>query len=427
MPDICNEISLVLDSMFNSELPSRQHLPALIYKLADGRKTALSLPWRSREVLLSRPTHMAAANSEGRITHQSVKEATNVQGGKQCHHMHLETCRKGYHGRVGCRLCMKAGKCPKTGCVLLQEMTQEEMEAFAHSKNAPCWCKIPEDAFLPDETDKDLNDEINTQDNDEYYSDGDIDSIATAPSIATEPMEDDESIPDKFFCENENKTVGIAFQAIRDIPPDLTPATYSIIDVLQKSKRPPLIVWETARRSPQKILDDHNADGSPLTKDQIIQQLKRNLDTVHEFSEDHPLWERLDDLSPGCLQDFYTKLVDSFQTANQYVASYNPPLSFCTGSHNNAVLLGGDQQAKAATFYLCPYMGKLKFPLQDCLVILQKALDHVSVHKSVAEDSGTDNRTSKHILQRCLMKLNLQMELSGKLPCAYQLCSMILH
>ena len=98
MPDICAEISKVLDTMFNSEIPSEQHLPALIHKLADEGNVPLALGIRSRETLLGRPTHKFAASRTGKITHDSIKLATYDQAGRQCHHKHLETCRKGYFG-----------------------------------------------------------------------------------------------------------------------------------------------------------------------------------------------------------------------------------------------------------------------------------------------------------------------------------------
>ena len=138
MPDICKEISEVLDKMFSTEIPSKHHLPALIHRIAEEGDLPIALPWRSREVLLSRPSHQQAAGEDGKITHQTVKEATNDQASKQCHHKHLKTCRKGYHGRAGCRLCMKAGKNPKTGCVLLRELSKKKMEELARSSNQPC-------------------------------------------------------------------------------------------------------------------------------------------------------------------------------------------------------------------------------------------------------------------------------------------------
>ena len=415
MSDVCAEISKVLDSMFNSSIPSSHHLPALIHKLAEERKVPLTLGLRSREVLLGRPTHLAAAGSNKRITHETLKQATYDQASRQCHHRHMQTCRKGYHGRVGCRLCMKAGKCNKTGCVLLRELSQKQAEELARSLKAPCWCSIPDDAFLPpnhhepnqNKSGEDIND---CNDDQSCTSDMEIESLTTK-SVKSTTHDACES--EKFFCENKGKTIGIAFEATRNIPPDLLPATYSVINILEKTKPPPLIVWETGRKPPEQILQHPQAGEPPLTKEQIIDQLKKNLDTVKEFSASHEIWSELENMSEPDLRNFYTKLVDAFATANQYIASYNPSISYCTGAHNNAVLLGGDQQAKAATFYLCPYMGKLKFPLQDCLVILQETLDHVAKYPSVAEDTGTDKRTSKHILQRCLNKLNLQMELSG--------------
>ena len=113
------------------------------------------------------------------------------------------------------------------------------------------------------------------------------------------------------------------------------------------------------------------------------------------------------------LWHFYVHLVDALHDANGYIATYNPVISYCTGAHNNAVLLGGDQQAKSATFYLCPYLIKNKFPLQHCLVILDHAIDHMEAHPSVASDTGMEERTAKHILERVLNKMNLKMELSG--------------
>ena len=393
--------------MFKTEIPSEHHLPALIHKIAQENDFSLALPLRSREVLLSRPSHVQAKGNDGKITHASVQHCTNDQASKQCHHRHLQTCHKGYHGRTGCRLCMKAGKCLQTGCVLLKELSQQEMEHLAAKSNLPCWCDLPDDIFLPSKEDEDLEDEIVEQHEEEYWSD-DVDSLTTATT--TTPVEE----PQTYFCENDKKNIGIAFQAVRDIPPDLMPQTYSVLNILQKTKLPPLIVWETARRPAANILRTTQPNEEPLTKQEIIQELQSNLSTVRDFCPQHDLWDQLDKMPEDDVQRFYRMLIESFATANQYIASYNPPISYCTGAHNNAVLLGGDQQAKAATFYLCPYLGKLKFPLQDCLVILQEAVERVKQHPSVATDSGTDERTAKHVLQRCLNRLNMQMELSGK-------------
>ena len=411
MSDICDEISKVLDTMFNTEIPSEYHLPALIHKLADEKEIPLALGVRPREVLLGRPTHLPAAGANRKITHRTLRKATYCQGGRQCHHTHMHTCRKGYFGRRGCRLCMKAGRCSKTGRKWLRPLSEEEAEHLARTCKAPPWTTIPDGAFLPSDGDRYMCVPCAT-DNDDDASEGSTDQQSTG-SYSVDDEASSQDGPDTYFCENEGKTISVAFEAADNIPGDLLPETYSVINILQRSKPPPLIVWETARRPAENILHSPSASDPPLTREQIVEQLRQNLDTINEFSEDHSLWQQLRKLSDEDLQQFYRKLVDAFQTANQYIASYNPSISYCTGAHNNAVLLGGDQQAKAATFYLCPYMGKLKFPLQDCLVILQQALKHVQNFHSVATDSGSDERTSKHILQRCLMRMNMQMELSG--------------
>ena len=302
---------------------------------------------------------------------------------------------------------MKAGRTTETGRTLLQPLTAKETREIESRCRVTPSSSTPNGIFLPSEVDRDICHEIRDQHDDDHEDTASIGSH----SVDEIPLAN--SAPKTYFCENEGKTVSVAFRATKDIPPGLLPETYSVIDILQRTKPPPLIVWETARRPADPILDAPTQTDAPARKQHIIDQLKQNLDTINEFSTDHPLWEQLDNMSQDSLEDFYRKLVDAFKTANQYVAAYNPPISYCTGAHNNAVLLGGDQQAKAATFYLCPYMGKLKFPLQDCLVILEQTLKHVKNFPSVAKDSGTRERTSKHILQRCLNRLNFQMELSG--------------
>jgi len=57
-------------------------------------------------------------------------------------------------------------------------------------------------------------------------------------------------------------------------------------------------------------------------------------------------------------------------------------------------------------------MGKHKFPLQHCLTILNDAVKHVQEHPSIASDSGTPERNTKHCLQHVLNQLNLKVEMS---------------
>ena len=76
------------------------------------------------------------------------------------------------------------------------------------------------------------------------------------------------------------------------------------------------------------------------------------------------------------------------------MATYNHVALFCTGSHNNFQLLGSLEQAKGAMFYVCPYIGKSKFPLQQSLALLNKTLEHIEKYPRWAKDAGTMKRTA---------------------------------
>ena len=59
-----------------------------------------------------------------------------------------------------------------------------------------------------------------------------------------------------------------------------------------------------------------------------------------------------------------------------YAVEHNPACSHCTGSHNDAAVLGGEPQATGATCHMVPYVGKEKFPLQHLLTVLDDTLRH---------------------------------------------------
>ena len=206
----------------------------------------------------------------------------------------------------------------------------------------------------------------------------------------------------------------MAFRAISDIPKDVYPSTYSTTSVLHKMPPPPVIVWETSTAPPEDVFArPAGAERVRLTRDDVLCSLKEALADCPEFACDASFWDMLRAMPQVQLDDLYLRLVQDLHKANRYIGTYNCAISFCTGAHNNAVLLGGDQQAKSATFYMCPCMGKQKFPLQHSLIILDNTLKHVEKHPSVADDNGTPSRTAKQILQRALNKMNLHMELSG--------------
>ena len=410
MKDICNEIASVLDSMFVSEIPTVWHLPAILHKLAEKYEFGLCLKERSREVLLSRPNYLKAANNEGCVTHASLKEATYEQGSKQQHHKHLATCHKGFHGRDGCRLCMGRGECSCTKPVLLDPLP-DEVANYLATDEPSSYPVVGENgngifAVQADcDCDEDWNENID-EENLGWMSDEDSD-VENDAGLTTDGR--------TYFCENDKRKIPVAFQVIEKIPSELCPNSYSIMSVLQKVHPPPIIVWETSTVPPQPAFaSPTDEERNQFRRDDLMLNLHVALCDCPEFADNATFWNQIKQMDDDKLGKLYARLVKDLRSGNSYIGTYNAAISFCTGAHNNAVLLGGDQQAKSATFYMCPYMSKSKYPLQHSLIILQKTLEHVEKNQSVAADTGSKSRTAKRVLQRVLNKMNLKMELSGK-------------
>ena len=76
--------------------------------------------------------------------------------------------------------------------------------------------------------------------------------------------------------------------------------------------------------------------------------------------------------------------------------------------------LGTKDQSNASLMYLTPYVSKNKVAVEQILSTIQKAMEYVQRkgHESVAEDSGTDQRTLQHILTRTINQLDNAMEFS---------------
>jgi hypothetical protein len=141
-------------------------------------------------------------------------------------------------------------------------------------------------------------------------------------------------------------------------------------------------------------------------------------------------WEDMKMLPFDCLSNLYDTFCDAMKKANGYVSTFNPVLSFCTGGHNNVSLLGSDQQAKCAIYYISPYLGKNKEVLLRSLGILHGVVHYTEIYKSVAPDAEVENggeikknpsRSIKRVLQRFVNQANLHIELSD-----YQIAAMLL-
>jgi hypothetical protein len=137
LPDICIKISEALDTMYRSSIPSFERLPFLVKKVF-SKKGDLGLGFTQLGDLAMPPLlnsmKMSFCSTVSKLSSADVNNITNGQGCHQQGHDHMATCRKGFMGLTGCRLCMPAGFCEGTHPVYLRPLNENEKET--HTKDA---------------------------------------------------------------------------------------------------------------------------------------------------------------------------------------------------------------------------------------------------------------------------------------------------
>lgn len=188
-------------------------------------------------------------------------------------------------------------------------------------------------------------------------------------------------------------------------------------DILNLFGDDPLVVWETAHPTivPSRLPVPEGEDDFP-DPSELREAFRKAVSQLPDFeiteTQNFYLW-LAKDATDHQVVTLWREILKELPRANRLVPSYNPLLSLCTGSHNHASLLGSIEQAKSALFYLVPYQGKSKFPINQALPILNSVLDHVDRNDSQhPTESGRMDRTVKHLLTRTLNKMNLRMEIS---------------
>ena len=272
-----------------------------------------------------------------------------TSSGKQKLHMHMATCRHGFLGQTGCRLCKPSGKCIGTHPVLLTPKSELD----------------------------------------------EVDGAAEAPAT-----DDPSAVP-----RHENELCYIASEF-----PLTEEPKHSLIDPLNPSMETAVPVWEIDCPPVENVLKLDPVENH--SRDAILEKFEP-LRQDGEFTAWKEFWEWMNALSDEKLKQFHEKVSAQLPKANGLVPSFNVIISRMTGSHNNVILLGSTSQAAAAVFYVCPYMGKSKVPLLESLIVLNDVVKNIKQHPSSAADSGTQTRTVKHLLQRTLNQLHLKMELSS--------------
>jgi hypothetical protein len=442
---LCDAITKALDTMYKAYVDPKTHAAVLSHKILRECNTfdldpSTLGPAVAEEPLLSRPRPLEIVVN-GKLAHKVLDDAVDHQAARQENHKHMLTCRTGFLGLTGCRLCMPAGQKSETGPVRLiaaSAAVQDRVEAH-----------LPESGSESSNYDEETEDSDSAMDVEEESGEQAMDRCECCDRVVTPTVEctfcreyhapelgsvypchsfkrppSDPSPNDKEQPRESSSQTGpqvddpYAYK-VMPVPHDPASEVYHHHSPLDNSVKDSIIVWELRRpklnlASGGEILPStKNDSGDNLSKETMISRLQSILlEGSPAYDSNSIFWPWLHRLDEDRLSSFYSELSDRLETANGYIAAYNATTSYCTGSHNNYQLLGSQDQAKSAIMYICPYMGKTKYPLMHSLTVLQRALDHVEKYKSVAPDTGSDQRTAKHILTRVLNKMNVCMELS---------------
>jgi len=408
--ELCPLISAYLDTVYSSTIAPDDHIAGMVRETLQQNQVGWSLPYqllqstRFRDYLLRRPKEIQTLKQSLALRNQSTRARIEAhlahEKGSEQRHAHHATCKKGRHGKTGCRFCMPCETLEKTGAVQLK----------LKSPSAPPPPSSPPPAMctpLP-------------YDPPPLHASGfplpasDVAAMVLPP--ATPPPLGSTCAPPADDTTATSSTEFDPAEPCYDIvplPDGSTPSdhSYRLQNILGREPLTGAVMWETARPR----IDHHRILDTPFNILSIRNDLHEFLAPVPGFEVSNvTFWNWIDETATQ--EQLFTLLRDiqrGLPPSNGTVVTHSPVLTFCTCSHNNASPLGSLDQARSAMFYLIPYEGKDKFPLAHCLTILNHSLQHVKLHKSThPTETGTLLRTVKQMLQRTVNQIHLHIELS---------------
>ena len=113
--------------------------------------------------------------------------------------------------------------------------------------------------------------------------------------------------------------------------------------------------------------------------------------------------------------EYQLKLDAALRERNMWVADYNETLTALRGCNTAVYLLSSGPAAKSALFYIMDYITKDPTERAATLSLTLLAKADVDAHPSVAANSGSEERTAQHWLNRILNKFNGSGEYSAML------------
>ena len=401
-PGLCSEIAGVIDSMYQSELPMNVNAHSILKNLLWRYKSR----WQINDEVCNclNPTNPFSIKAEQYASleteehnplcnSQWIQHQINHQAGEQNYHNHRKgVCTTGTKGFSGCRLDLRQ---PLISCTRNTKLI------------TPCESNIDEDISSNAETSTN-SDNLSNQElqrNNQVELEGN--NILTSNQ---EEIEDDKNPIDK------RSYVAVPMQKPRPLQPIDFFEYCNLKNILYPPDKKSIMIWETRRPVHSHTLLNTTINQEDDFRKHTITTFRKLLSgtcTTGSEESSNAFWNWLqNDTSSEQLHCMFKSLQQQLPISNGYVATFCPALSFCTGSHNNASLLGSSDQSKAAFFYLIPYAAKPKFPLQHSLTVINECIPHIIRHASTASDSGTIERTVKHLMQRALNQLSLLSELS---------------
>jgi len=457
---VCEKISEVLDTMYCCSLPGDVQLGHVFRRVVEKERKIgrflVRVPQFRHAAILERSSYASIVDVErNAISFDTVLRSVATQGSYQQNHFHLNSCTNSKAGNDGCRYGAFWSLIHRTWPRMLVRLTKQELDTIDDLGCIPCSPVVldidrvedlprenSEEAISDIDSDAAFSEEQGTTDGVEQGDEGQNyeDSASGADSnVPMEVFEDDlyrDGIPSgmsrAYVCARDPITLkpALAFKVVDEISTSIYPDTYRWCDPLKVEKDRPLVIWEIRRPWIDYSLPDITGV-SDCTSLLIIQTLFDILKVTKEFEDwESDFWEDMKMIPLDCLIHLYDNFCDAIKKANGYVSTFNPVLSFCTGSHNNVSLLGSNQQAKCAMYYISPYLGKNKEVLLHSLGILRGAVNHAEMYKSAAPDAEIDckgkmkknpKRLVKRILQRFVNQANLHVEMSD-----YQIAAMLL-
>ena len=418
---VCQSINDVLNSMYVSQLDRDVCIGTILREFAwDQRKrgklsVAIQESLNPTEPLFLRPDPMRVideqkvlCSSQKKRLINGVIKAVQVQAGDQQFHRHQDACHERTWGLAGCRFNVTWTLQDFTCANLLKPRLEQCPEADSGNSEV---CSFSLEELLRCPPSKRSR---NTYDL----------SVAPPPIFGNDGTAEEmkEVVPDTNTIMEEKTSWYICHPLMGSNGETDKDKMYHLVDILDDTLEKEVVIWETERPRFDLPSFPHTFENED-DKSEFICKLQECLKEVPPFNDNQlSFWNWLrSEATWEQMEELYVKLKEKIVEANGYVASFNPIVSFCTGSHNNASLLGSLGQAKSAMFYLVPYQGKTKFDFQQSLTILNRALRYVDAHDSTAADSGSLQRTTKHFLTRALNRMHLQLEMSD-----YQIAAALL-